>query len=149
LITPTELLATKLRLTQLYRDIRFAMHPEGRVYVIGYPQFLPDPDDPADPKNLVACFGTDFFLRDPELRRIREATRQARDMVRQAVAELGDPKVRFVDTLDLFRGHRVCSSDPYSTGITPSDFMNSFHPNAAGHREIGRALDAEIRFTIF
>ena len=57
----------------------------------------------------------------------------------------GDPGVDFVDVLRVFIGHRVCSADPYATGIRIFDREDSFHPNPRGHQALANQLSTMIR----
>ena len=147
LVGESELLATKLRLTQLYLDIRGSMRADGRLFVLTYPIILPNPNDyPIDVEpNFFDCFGTNSQITSNELRRIRDATRRFSDTIKEAVDATGDPNVVFVDVTPTFIGHRVCSDRPYATGIKVTDPMDSFHPNPDGHQAMANQLSLAIR----
>jgi len=55
--------------------------------------------------------------------------------------------VSFLDVRRAFRGHGLCSSDPYVNGITFRGYLNdvgSFHPNASGQLAYAAALRAYL-----
>lgn len=148
LVTPAELSATQSRLTALYRDVRSRMRSDGYLVVLSYPAFLPNPDDPVDPEPSVGrCPATNSQITSAELRVIYQATVQARDMIASAVAATGDPRVLFVDVLDVFRAHRVCSADPWSNGVEALDPEDSFHPNARGYQAVADRLRTALGLT--
>ncbi|MEU8612289.1 SGNH/GDSL hydrolase family protein [Actinoplanes sp. NPDC048791] len=145
LVTSAELSATQSRLTGVYRDIRSRMRADGYLVVLSYPAFLPNPDDPADPQPSVSrCPATNSQITSAELRLIHQGTAQARDMIANAVAATGDPRVLFVDVFDAFRAHRVCSGDPWSNGVEALDPEDSFHPNARGYQAVGDRLRSAL-----
>jgi hypothetical protein len=55
-------------------------------------------------------------------------------MVANAVADVGDPNVVFVDLLEAFRGQRVCSATPLANDVNLTDIESSFHPNDRGYQ---------------
>jgi lysophospholipase L1-like esterase len=147
LLADSLLFTTKVQLSQLYRGIRGQMASDGYLFVLSYPQFLPNPDEGERP-NLFSCFGTDISFSMEDLSEMARATRQVRDTIRDAVADAvaltGDTHIRFVDMLDVFRGHRICSTDEWSTGYRFPELGGSFHPNARGHQAIAERLSGEM-----
>jgi hypothetical protein len=65
-------------------------------------------------------------------------------MIREAVEATVDFHVRFVDMIDVFRGHRVCSPEEWSTGFKFPELGASFHPNPRGHQAIAERLYREM-----
>ena len=147
LVTPGELQATRSRLIQLYRDVRSRMRPDGLLAVLSYPAFLPNPDDPVDAQpSLQRCLLEWLNLSTAELRALYQATAQVSAMIADAVAATGDPRVRFVDVLDSFRGHRVCSAQPWSHGVD-LNVPESFHPKDPGYQAMAGQLAATLGLT--
>jgi lysophospholipase L1-like esterase len=140
LVTAQQLTETRVKLTAAYRQIRSEMHNEGRVKVLSYPAVLPNPDDPGDPQpTRKRCPGVTGNLSAAELRLIYGATARVDKMIRDAVIATGDPRISYVNGLELLRGHRVCSSARWTNGFT-SPLSDSFHPNAAGYRAMASQL---------
>jgi lysophospholipase L1-like esterase len=140
LVTPQQVQQTQAQLTALYRQIRAEMRSDGKLMVLSYPAVLPNPDDAADPQpTRERCSEVSFNLNTNELRAIYQATAQADRMIRDAVIATGDSRVMYVNGLDLFRGHRVCSGADWANGVV-SPLSDSFHPNAAGYRVIANQL---------
>ncbi|NGM15257.1 SGNH/GDSL hydrolase family protein [Verrucosispora sp. WMMA2044] len=135
LVTPQELYQVQAQLTTLYRQIRAEMHPGGKLMVLSYPAVVPNPDDPADPQPTQdRCPDLGSNLVESERRAIYEATVQTDRMIRDAVLATGDSRVVYVNGLDLFRGHRLCSTNGvWANGLT-SPLSDSFHPNASGYQ---------------
>lgn len=146
LLDPTRLNAMQLQLTILYRDIRSRMRPDGRLVVLSYPDVLPNPDEPGDyQKNSGYCFGVDTAFNNDELRRVYEAASQINQMISQAVAQTGDSRVQFVNTLNAFVGHRVCAPDNirWAAGISFPTTSDTFHPNDAGYGQMARQIRSQ------
>jgi lysophospholipase L1-like esterase len=138
LISDSDLQRTEAALSSLYRSIRNGMRPDGRLVVLSYPAFLPNPRDPsADPQpSPTSCFAVNLRIDTEELNRIYEAALRVRDMIANAVEATGDPNVIFVDVLEAFRGQRLCSSTPMAKDITLTDIESSFHPNDRGYQRM-------------
>jgi lysophospholipase L1-like esterase len=140
LLTPQQLFETQVRLTALYRQIRAEMRSDGKLMVMSYPAVLPNPDDPADAQpTQERCSEVFFNLNATERRSIYQATAQVDRMIRDAVIATGDSRVMYVNGLDLFRGHRICSGADWANGVV-SPLSDSFHPNAAGYRAMANQL---------
>ncbi|GAA2998802.1 hypothetical protein GCM10010483_49570 [Actinokineospora diospyrosa] len=147
LLAQADLTALQGRLTALYRNIRSHMRADGLLAVLSYPAVLPNPNDPQDyQRDFVRCTAVNNFLSDRELRRIYEAATQIKEVIAAAVAATGDPRVRFIDTLDAFRGHRVCAPDDqlWAANISYTTTSDTFHPNPAGYQEMARQVRAQL-----
>jgi hypothetical protein len=141
LIAPGEASTLQDDLVRLYRDIRSQMRRGGRLVVLNYPAFLPNPSDAADPQpSLTRCPIVNSQLTTAELNRIYEAAVQLSNIISGAVAQLGDPSVRYVDVLDAFRGHRVCGDVEWANGVNLLDIPETFHPNDRGYVELASHL---------
>jgi hypothetical protein len=46
----------------------------------------------------------------------------------------------FLDLRTVFAGHEACSADPWINAYTSANSTEAFHPNAAGHAAIHRAI---------
>ncbi|MTK02890.1 SGNH/GDSL hydrolase family protein [Micromonospora sp. CP22] len=141
LVTQQQLDQVRVQLTALYRQIRAEMHPNGRLMVLSYPAVVPNPDDPADPPPTQdRCPNLGGNLIESERRAIYTATAQTDRMIRDAVLATGDSRVTYVNGLELFRGHRLCStSGVWAHGLT-SPVSDSFHPNASGYQAMAARL---------
>jgi lysophospholipase L1-like esterase len=132
-------------LVMLYGDIRRGMRPGGKLVVLNYPAVLPNPRDAADPQpSLTRCPAVNSQLTTAELNRIYEGAAQLSNIISGAIARLGDPNVYFVDVLDAFRGHRICSDSAWANGIDLIDRPETFHPNDRGYQEMAGALIRQI-----
>jgi lysophospholipase L1-like esterase len=128
-------------LVQLYGDIRRQMRPGGRLVVLNYPMVLPNPRDAADPQpSFTRCPLVNSQLTTAERNRIYEAAAQLSNIIEGAIARLGDPSVSFVDVLDAFSGHRICSDSPWANGVDLVDRAETFHPNDGGYQQMAGAL---------
>jgi lysophospholipase L1-like esterase len=145
LLNENELFLRKLELTALYREILLRMPDNGFLFVLSYPQFFPNPDEGEVP-DIVSCFGTNLTFSIDDLREIARATRQLRDTVQQAAAAAASftGRVIFVDMIDVFRGHRICSEDPWANGFRFPELGGSFHPNARGHQAMAQRLYSQV-----
>ncbi|WP_422771116.1 SGNH/GDSL hydrolase family protein [Plantactinospora sp. WMMC1484] len=146
LLTPADLFAIQARLNNAYALIMGSMRPDGRLIVLGYPAVLPNPDDPQDfQRDSGNCGIVNTFLSDAELRRVYEAATQINTAIATAVFLTGDSRVRYVNTLDAFRGHRVCSPDHlrWAADISFPTTSDTFHPNGAGYAEMARQIRSQ------
>jgi lysophospholipase L1-like esterase len=146
---PAELPFMQSRLTLLYKSIREEMRADGRLFVLNYPAFLPNPNEyPIDDEpSIRRCFGTNATITSNELRRLARATDEVNNVIAAAVAATGDPRVILVDVSNKFLGHRVCSPDPYSNGLVPLDRRESYHPNPRGHQAMAEQLSLLIQIS--
>lgn len=141
LIPPDKASNLQDTLVRLYGTIRSQMTRGGRLVVLNYPAFLPNPRDAADPQpSLTRCPAVNSQLTTAELNRIYEAAVQLSNIISGAIAQLGDPSVKFVDMLDAFRGHRICSDFEWANGVNLLDIPETFHPNDRGYVEMASQL---------
>ncbi|HEX6473431.1 MAG TPA: SGNH/GDSL hydrolase family protein [Streptosporangiaceae bacterium] len=142
LIPPDKASTLQDTLVRLYRDIRGQMRRGGELVVLSYPAFLPNPADAAvDPlPSFTRCTAVNSQITVAELTRIYQAAAQLSNIISGAVAQLGDPSVKFVDVLDAFRGHRICSDAPWANGVDLLDVPETFHPNDRGYVEMASQL---------
>ncbi len=137
LIPPDKASALQDDLVRLYAQVRSQMRRGGRLVVLNYPAFLPNPRDAADPQpSLTRCPVVNSQITTAELNRIYEAVAQASNIISGAIAQLGDPSVTFVDVMDAFRGHRICSDDEWANGVNLLDIPETFHPKDRGYLEM-------------
>lgn len=128
-------------LVRLYQTIRSQMRRNSMLVVLSYPAFLPNPDDPADPQpSVTRCPIVNTRIDTAELRRIYEAAVLVGNAAQSAAARLGDPRVKFVNVTELFRGHRICSDDNWANGVNLDDIPETFHPNDRGYFEMALQL---------
>lgn len=141
LITPAKASTLQDDLVRLYAQIRSQMRRGGRLVVLNYPAFLPNPRDGADVlPSVTRCPAVNSQITTAELNRIYEAAAQLSNIISGAIAQLGDPNVRFVDVLDAFRGHRICSDFEWANGVNLLDIPETFHPNDRGYVEMASQL---------
>jgi lysophospholipase L1-like esterase len=106
--------------------------PNADVYVLGYPRLF---------NGERACGA----LKQPnvvEQTRMNEAADGLAEVVRDKAEEHG---FTFVDVRDAFAGHAICDDVAYLNGLAYPT-VESYHPNAMGHRNgyypaVARALD--------
>jgi lysophospholipase L1-like esterase len=141
LIPPDKASALQDNLVRLYAKILPKMRRGGRLVVLNYPAVLPNPGDPVvDPQPSGRCPAVLASLSEAERNRIYQAAAQLSNIISGAIARLGDPRVYFVDVLDAFRGHRICSPDPWANGVDLLDVPETFHPNDRGYVQMASAL---------
>jgi lysophospholipase L1-like esterase len=141
LVTPEFLSLTQTRLTILYQNILGQMRSDGILVVASYPAVLPNVDDPADAEVIFRnCEVVNARIDSAELRAIWRANVAVDEMIQRAAAAAG-PRVVFVDLLQAFRGHRICSgANAYGQDIELFNLADSVHPNARGYAEMGRLI---------
>jgi hypothetical protein len=123
----------------LFRQLQAAA-PDGRLYVIGYPQIV-------FPSG--SC-GLNVYLDGPELQFAGQVTDYLNYSIRQAAQAAG---VTYVDISQALTGHRLCETagrDPAVNGLTVGTDAGpiglhvlgkeSYHPNAFGQRLIEQAI---------
>jgi hypothetical protein len=129
LVSQAELNTTQTQLTQLYREIWGRMRPDAFLVVLSYPRFVARPNS-GEPTDCLSTLG----LFDSEAEAIDDAVTAARDMISRAVNAAGISRIRYVDVSEVMRGHKVCSTNPWTTGVVLPDDGQSFHPNAEAFR---------------
>lgn len=110
-----------------------ALAPNARVYVVGYPDILPQsgncwPQVPLTTGDTAYLDGMEHALNA---------------MLKQEAQENG---ATFVDTYDRSVGHDSCQSEStrWVEPVVPSTDAISVHPNAAGEAEMAQAVEAAI-----
>jgi len=108
--------------------------PNSAAFVLGYPRLFA----------TGTCLQTEDALFDGSERQfLAGVATNLNDTLTNVARQKG---AHFVDTLEAFRGHEVCSLDPWLFGWnTLSNQSGSFHPTSRGQREYARALDSYIR----
>ncbi|WP_025273699.1 SGNH/GDSL hydrolase family protein [Haloglycomyces albus] len=106
-------------LGNLYSTISQAA-PNAEVVIIGYPLLFSD----------ETCWGSLGISRN-EQAHINDATYTLKNVTETAATNAG---FTFVDPIDEFAGHGVCTSTSYVNGLS-SDLAESYHPNATGHSD--------------
>lgn len=109
------------------------------IAAFGYPNPIGDP--------AKGCAGVDLYfakIEESERRWLKDTLLPTiNDAVADAAAEAG---VTYIDISDAFKGHEICTDDPWINGLRPGtgdDFgglspiaIESFHPNQHGHKAI-------------
>ncbi|MFJ1747839.1 SGNH/GDSL hydrolase family protein [Streptomyces sp. NPDC088116] len=108
-------------LTQTYAAVRAAA-PQARVIVVGYPRLY----------TLQGSCGI-LGLSDAERSAMNSAADTLADVTSARAAEAG---FTFLDPRSSFDAHSICSSGPtWVTSLEWDKINESYHPNAAGHRD--------------
>lgn len=125
-------------LTRLFENVRAGAPPDGKVYVLGYPE-IAYPEG-ADTNSCRA----NVHLNKDELKFANDLVSYLNDMIQLAAEKAG---VRYIDIQDAFVGHRFCESDNVAiNGATiGNDFLviggnESYHPNLLGHQLLKNAI---------
>jgi lysophospholipase L1-like esterase len=108
--------------------------PQAKVYVVGYPDILPEYNDGCWPIVPIA-YGDVAYLRQTE--------QELNAMLAAEAASYGDV---YVDTYTPTIGHDVCRAvgTKWIEGLVPTSPAAPFHPNALGEAAMARALEAAI-----
>ena len=125
--------ATGPKVAAVLAQIR-ARAPQARVYVVGYPDILPEYNDGCWPLVPLA-YGDVAYLRQTE--------KELNAMLAAEAAAYGDG---YVDTYTPTIGHDVCQAPgtKWIEGLVPTSPAAPFHPNALGEAAMARALEAAI-----
>ena len=125
------------KLEALYRDIRAAVAPAGRVLVLGYPSLFPEGG------GGPVCLDGGFISRS-ERRWLNEKAAQLNDVIRGNVARVAG--VEFVDVTAAFESSQICGEgDALLFGASVRNPGHSFHPNYKGHRVMAAAVLDHLR----
>jgi lysophospholipase L1-like esterase len=131
------------KLTQVYERVRESMDPHGYLVFSGYPHlFIAGPA--AGCKHFISAQEAAWIdsLVDAGNVRIAAAVRAARR---------ADANVAYVNVVDDFAGHELCSLNPWLYGIKFSlhEGINlvqgSYHPTVQGQRAYAVAIAASLR----
>ena len=74
---------------------------------------------------------------------IRARFAQMQQVISDAVALVGSPRLSLLPVLLSFEGHEICTSEEYANGLS-LEIPNSFHPNSAGHQKLAEDLVAHL-----
>lgn len=108
--------------------------PGAKVYVVGYPDVLPEHGNGCWPIVPIA-YGDVAYLRQTE--------KELDSMLAAEAAAYGDG---YVDTYTPTIGHDVCQAvgTKWIEGLVPTSPAAPFHPNALGEAAMARALETAI-----
>lgn len=108
--------------------------PEAKVYVVGYPDILPEDSDGCWPIVPIA-YGDVAYLRQTE--------KELNQMLADEAAVNG---ASYVDTYTPTIGHDVCQDvgTKWIEGLVPTSPAAPFHPNALGEAAMAKALESAI-----
>ena len=111
------------RLDRLYSAIR-GDSPKAKVVVVGYPYIFYGACDKSAP-----------------LQWLNPPTDLLDNTIRAAAARHG---FTFVDLRNPFKGHSACDEGAWINHLYTHDPYKSFHPNAAGYREIAKLVEGAV-----
>ncbi|HEX4790228.1 MAG TPA: SGNH/GDSL hydrolase family protein [Actinospica sp.] len=108
--------------------------PHAAVYVVGYPDILPEYSDGCWPLVPLA-YGDVSYLRRTE-----------KELNGMLAAEASAYGAKYVDTYTPTIGHDVCQAPgmKWIEGLVPTAAAAPFHPNVLGEAAMSRALEAAI-----
>ncbi|WP_034269850.1 SGNH/GDSL hydrolase family protein [Actinospica robiniae] len=108
--------------------------PDARVYVVGYPDILPEHNNGCWPIVPIA-YGDVSYLRQTE-----------KGLDSMLSAEAAAHGATYVDTYTPTIGHDVCQAvgTKWIEGLVPTSSAAPFHPNALGEAAMARALESAI-----
>jgi lysophospholipase L1-like esterase len=101
------------------------------IFVLGYPMFLSNVDQ-------ISFCHDDIGLSAREKDWLNGHLNHLNQVIR-AQAE-ATPGATYVDVQGAFRGHEVCTLEPWSNGWNRDHWTWSYHPNARGHQALAEAL---------
>jgi lysophospholipase L1-like esterase len=108
--------------------------PSARVFVVGYPDILPEHTSGCWPIVPIA-YGDVSYLRQTE-----------KELNSMLSAEAAAHGATYVDTYTPTVGHDVCQSTgtKWIEGLVPTSSAAPFHPNVLGEAAMARALEGAI-----
>lgn len=104
------------RLDSVYSAIR-SRAPSARLVVLGYPRVF----------TSSSC----WWFSSTKRNAVNAAANELSTIIAGRAAAAG---ATYEDVRDNFSGHEVCTSSPWINGINLGSLVESYHPNAAGHR---------------
>jgi hypothetical protein len=124
-------------LTQLYTKVAVDA-PNATILVLGYPRFFP-----ASPPASCSTGSLWTKFTAAQLQWMNNEVRSIDNMTARAVRETLNPRVRYVETYEAFRGHERCESDPWLNGINfpGHDISGSLHPNIEGQAALAKIVE--------
>ena len=116
-------------LTEIHR-----LAPNAEVYLVGYPDILPEHDNGCWPIVPIA-YGDVSYLRQTE-----------KELNAMLAAEAAANGAVYVDTYTPTVGHDVCQAvgTKWIEGLVPTSSAAPFHPNALGEAAMARALESAL-----
>jgi lysophospholipase L1-like esterase len=125
--------ATAPKVDSVLRRIR-QRAPHAAVYVVGYPDILPEYSDGCWPVVPLA-YGDIAYLRQTE-----------KELNGMLAAEAAANGAAYVDTYTPTIGHDVCQAPgtKWIEGLVPTSPAAPFHPNALGEAAMAEALEAAL-----
>jgi len=118
-------------LTRLYSSLKKDVQPWTKVMVVGYPSIFP-----AVSAGTHKC----SWLSPDEQNALLGATKQLGQMAAKSAKEAG---VEFVDTLNAFKGHELCTPDSWVRPIGRRPPYDG-HPNKDGQDALAKAVRTYI-----
>ena len=125
-------------LTQLYEKVA-KLAPNATILVVGYPRFFP----PNPPLFCETGFLWSKWTQG-QMQWMNDEVRSMDNTIARAVRETLDPRIRYVETYEAFKGHERCESEPWLNGIKKSgniSFEESMHPNINGNAQLARIVE--------
>jgi lysophospholipase L1-like esterase len=116
---------------ELYPAIRDAF-PNARIVHVGYPRLTPAPGEP---------LGSDcgWMNGAAEQEAVAGIVAALDDAIEAAVDQTATGDVTFVDDLDTFEGHELCTADPWVNEVVSFDSGRA-HPTAAGYEALAATV---------
>ena len=154
------------QLDQLFREIRFSLAKGGRILVLGYPRFFPDPaEGDCDfaqglPTGVFSQGEQDWLNSKLKLanRGVNYEVLAAVNRARRDTSRVFDRvQFEYVDVEELFDGNELCVAKFGGDPVPTSPVMNglicafcaenvwSFHPNLLGQQLLARAVLTEYQ----
>lgn len=138
-----------LNLFALYEQIKSepSLAPNAQILVLGYPQFFP-----AGQATSCSTGFLSYEFQPSDMAWIDSAIKLVDNDIQASANAAG---LTYVDTSNAFAGHQLCQSDPdlNDVVISPvlylegySSTIQSFHPNAAGQRDLAQNASASVSF---
>ena len=128
-----EIQATGPKIAAVLRQIH-QRSPHAAVYVVGYPDILPEDSDGCWPIVPIA-YGDVAYLRQTET-----------ELNAMLAGEADANGATYVDTYTPTIGHDVCQAvgAKWIEGLVPTSPAAPFHPNALGEAAMAKALESAI-----
>ena len=132
----TKLTGTIRDMDSLLRSTYWAIHnqaPHAHITVLTYPQIFP-----AD--TTLCSLPETGFATAADLTWARSIWHYFDQVVAEAAGASGVPSIGVLDVEGAFTNHTACDDDGWVNHAIIGGGAEQFHPNAAGHAALGRAL---------
>ena len=117
-------------MTAVYKKIKAAA-PSAHILVVGYPQIIPS--NPLS--TLLHC----AWFKDPaEVLLMHSVAKQINSVLARAASAAG---VSYVSTLNVLKGHELCTGQSWVNSVGPSGGNGRGHPSAQGQAMIAAAVE--------